>query len=91
MSTVQVAAQAKINLRLKVLALGESGYHAIETVFQRLELADRVTVSVSDGGGIELDVSGDDSLVIASGPAEENLALLAAQSYLQRADWHPRV
>lgn len=91
MSSVQVAAQAKINLRLKVLALGESGYHSIETVFQRLELADRITVSVSDGGGIELDVSGDDSLVMASGPAEENLALLAAQSYLQRADWHPRV
>jgi 4-diphosphocytidyl-2-C-methyl-D-erythritol kinase len=91
LSTVQVDAQAKINLRLKVLALGESGYHSIETVFQRLELADRITVSVSDGGGIELDVSGDDSLVMASGPAEENLALLAAQSYLQRADWHPRV
>lgn len=86
-----MAAQAKINLRLKVLALGESGYHAIETVFQRLELADRVTVSVSDGGGIALDVSGHDSLVMASGPAAQNLALLAARSYLQRADWHPRV
>lgn len=86
-----MAAQAKINLRLKVLALGESGYHSIETVFQRLDLADRVSVSVSDGGGVELDVSGDDSLVMASGPAEQNLALLAAKSYLERADWHPRV
>lgn len=86
-----MAAQAKINLRLKVLALGESGYHSIETVFQRLDLADRVSVSVSDGGGVELDVFGDDSLVMASGPAEQNLALLAAKSYLERADWHPRV
>lgn len=84
-------AQAKINLRLKVLGLGESGYHSIETVFQRLELADRIIVSVSDGAGIALNVSGDDSLVMASGPAGENLALLAAQSYLRRADWHPRV
>jgi 4-diphosphocytidyl-2-C-methyl-D-erythritol kinase len=91
LSSVQVAAQAKINLRLKVLALADSGYHSIETVFQRLELADSVTVSVSDGGGIELDVSGDDSLVMASGPAGQNLALLAAEAYLQRADWHPRV
>jgi 4-diphosphocytidyl-2C-methyl-D-erythritol kinase len=86
-----VDAQAKINLRLRVLALGDSGYHSIETVFQRLELADRITVSVSDGGALELDVFGDDSLVMASGPAEQNLALLAAGSYLQRADWHPRV
>jgi len=86
-----VAAQAKINLRLKVLARGDTGFHYIETVFQRLALADLVTVSVSDGGGIELDVSGDDSLVTASGPAGENLALLAARAYLQRANWRPRV
>lgn len=91
MSSVQAAAQAKINLRLKVLGLAESGYHSIETVFQRLQLADALTVSVSDGGGIELDVTGDESLVVASGPAEQNLALLAAKAYLQRADWHPRV
>lgn len=91
MSAVRVAAQAKINLRLKVLGLGESGYHSIETVFQRLELADRITVSVSDGGGIELDVYGDESLVLASGPAEQNLALLAAKSYMRRAGWHPHV
>jgi 4-diphosphocytidyl-2-C-methyl-D-erythritol kinase len=91
MSAVRVAARAKINLRLKVLGLGDSGYHSIETVFQRLELADRITVSVSDGGGIELDVYGDESLVMASGPAEQNLALLAAKSYMQRAGWHPRV
>ncbi|MEX1187462.1 MAG: 4-(cytidine 5'-diphospho)-2-C-methyl-D-erythritol kinase [Gemmatimonadaceae bacterium] len=91
MSAVRVAAQAKINLRLKVLGLRDTGYHSIETVFQRLELADRITVSVSDGGGVELDVHGDESLVMASGPAEQNLALLAAKSYMRRADWHPHV
>lgn len=89
--TVRVDAQAKINLRLKVLALGDSAYHSIETVFQRLGLADRITVSISDGGGIELDMSGDDSLIMASGPAEENLALVAAKAYSERRDWHPRV
>lgn len=86
-----MAAQAKINLRLKVLTLGDSGYHSIETVFQRLELADTIAVAVSDGGGVNLDVSGDNSLVMASGTAEQNLALLAANAYLERADWHPRV
>lgn len=89
--TVRVEAQAKINLRLKVLGLGDSGYHAIETVFLRLALADRITVAVSDGGGIELDVGGDSSLVVASGPAEQNLALVAARVYCERAGWHPHI
>lgn len=88
---IRVTAQAKINLRLKVLGIGESGYHSIETVFQRLELADRITVAVSDGGGIELDISGEDSLVAASGPAEQNLALIAARSYADRVRWNPHV
>lgn len=89
--TVRVEAQAKINLRLKVLGRDDSGYHAIETVFLRLELADRITVAVREGGGIELDVTGDDSLVVASGPADQNLALVAARAFARRSGWHPRI
>lgn len=89
--TVRAQAQAKINLRLKVLTLDESSYHAIETLFLRLELADVVTVSAHHGGGIALDVSGHPSLIAASGPAEQNLAVRAATAYCARADWHPRV
>lgn len=89
--TVRLHAQAKINLRLKVLALGESGFHAIETVFQRLSLADLVTVSVSRGGGVEVEMVGDPPLVAASGPADRNLAVVAAKSYLARSNWHSRV
>lgn len=89
--TVRVEAQAKINLRLKVLTLDESSYHAIETLFLRLELADVVTVATSPGGGIAADVRGHPSLIIASGPAEQNLAVRAAAAYCARADWHPRV
>lgn len=89
--TVRVEAQAKINLHLKVLGRDDSGYHAIETVFLRLELADRITVAVREGGGIELDVDGDDSLVVASGPGDQNLALVAARAYTSRTGWHPRI
>ena len=88
---IRVAAQAKINLRLKVLDRLESGYHAIETVFARLELADRVSVTVTDRGGFDLRVTGEPSLVMASGPAEQNLALIAARAFTRRAGWHPRV
>ncbi len=89
--TVRARAQAKINLRLKVLALQESGYHAVETVFLRLDLADTVTVSAYHGGGISVDVSGDPDLILASGPADQNLALIAAGAYCERSGWHPRV
>ena len=89
--TVRLHAQAKVNLRLKVFALGESGYHAIETVFQRLALADLVTVSVSAGEGADLDMVGDPALVAATGDADKNLALVAARSYLARSDWDAHV
>ncbi|MGI8618295.1 MAG: 4-(cytidine 5'-diphospho)-2-C-methyl-D-erythritol kinase [Gemmatimonadaceae bacterium] len=88
---VRVEAQAKINLRLKVLALNDSGFHSIETVFMRLALADRVTVAVSEGGGVELNVTGDSALVAASGPAEQNLAFVAARYFSERAGWHPHI
>ncbi|CAN5700479.1 4-(cytidine 5'-diphospho)-2-C-methyl-D-erythritol kinase [soil metagenome] len=89
--TVLVRAQAKINLRLKVLGLLESGYHAIETVFLRLELADRITIATAGGGGVDLDVTGDPSLVAASGPADRNLAVTAAKAYAERTGWRPHV
>jgi 4-diphosphocytidyl-2-C-methyl-D-erythritol kinase len=41
-------AQAKVNLALRILGRNPDGYHSIETVFLRLELADSVTVRVTD-------------------------------------------
>ena len=35
-ATARVVAEAKVNLLLRVLAREASGYHAIETVFQRI-------------------------------------------------------
>ncbi|HUR91740.1 MAG TPA: 4-(cytidine 5'-diphospho)-2-C-methyl-D-erythritol kinase [Gemmatimonadaceae bacterium] len=88
---MRAQAQAKINLRLKVLSRQDTGYHAIETVFLRLDLSDTVTVDVHDGSGISVEVSGPPDLVFASGPAEQNLALIAAAAYCERTDWSPRV
>ena len=36
----KASAQAKVNLLLRVLGRETSGYHQIETVFQRIDLAD---------------------------------------------------
>ena len=77
MRTARVKAQAKVNLRLRILAREASGFHQLETIFLRLTLADEVTVRVG-GSGRTLDVTGADT-----GPTERNLAYRAALAYRQ--------
>lgn len=80
MSTARALAQAKVNLSLRILAREESGFHQIETVFQRLALADLVTVRAT--GGRSLDVRfAEDARTVDLGPVEQNLAWRAADAY----------
>ncbi len=74
MSTLTVAAHAKLNLSLRVLAREETGYHSLETLFLRLELADELTIRT---GGVDLDleVSGDPEVPVR----EANLCWQAAE------------
>jgi 4-diphosphocytidyl-2-C-methyl-D-erythritol kinase len=74
-------AQAKINLFLKVLGKGVDGYHAIETLFLRLDLGDDVTVRVTDLGRA-VDCEG-----LSGVPAEQNLAYRAAETYAAATGW----
>lgn len=84
-SVARVAAQAKINLRLRILARGTTGYHELETIFLKLALADDVLVRITEGAR-SLDVSGDADPA-ALGPTEHNLAWRAAMAYVERASW----
>jgi 4-diphosphocytidyl-2-C-methyl-D-erythritol kinase len=77
----RVVAQAKINLFLRVLARETSGYHQLETLFQRLELGDDVAVRVGVPGRT-LDTRGAEL-----GPTERNLAWRAAVAYAEAAGW----
>lgn len=79
---VAVRAAAKVNLRLRILARETSGYHQLETIFLRLDLAD--VVRVRRARGYALDVAGDLSAA-ALGPAEKNLAWRAAHAYSEAA------
>jgi 4-diphosphocytidyl-2-C-methyl-D-erythritol kinase len=80
-TSVAVRAQAKLNLWLHVLAREDNGYHTIETLFHRIELADDVVVTLAEPGVREIACSED------VGPAHENLAYRAAQMYTGRQDW----
>ncbi|MBA3341517.1 MAG: hypothetical protein H0T48_06740 [Gemmatimonadaceae bacterium] len=79
-----IRAQAKVNLHLRVFARDESGFHSIETIFHRIDLADEVTVHATEGERF-LDVEGEDERHV--GPAESNLAWRAAAAYTARARW----
>ena len=74
-------AQAKINLALRVLGRDTDGYHAIETVFLRLELGDDIEIRTT---------SGKRSLrcyEMRDWPAEGNLAFRAAALYADETGW----
>ena len=85
-ASARTHAQAKINLALRVLAREDNGYHQIETLFCRLDLADGVAVRVGTGTR-SLDVTGDALPAEGLGPAERNLAWRAAEGYSARTGW----
>jgi 4-diphosphocytidyl-2-C-methyl-D-erythritol kinase len=70
---ISLPAHAKVNLFLRILARESTGYHAIETLFSLLELADQLEVERTPGG-IALVVQGADT-----GPEEDNLVWRAAR------------
>jgi 4-diphosphocytidyl-2-C-methyl-D-erythritol kinase len=77
----RVAAQAKLNFGLRILARERSGYHEIETLYARIALADVVTVRPREG---------ERSLVVRgleSGPELANLAYRAGVAYSDAAGW----
>jgi 4-diphosphocytidyl-2-C-methyl-D-erythritol kinase len=83
-----VRAQAKVNLFLHVLARERSGYHQIETLFARIDLADVVVVRTG-AAGRSLDCAGDACPPEGLGPAEQNLAWRAACAYADATGWPP--
>jgi 4-diphosphocytidyl-2-C-methyl-D-erythritol kinase len=81
----RVVAQAKVNLRLRVLAREASGYHGIETLFQRLDWGDDVVVRIASGRS--LDCTGSSIPPEGLGPVEKNLAYRAAVAYGDATGW----
>jgi 4-diphosphocytidyl-2-C-methyl-D-erythritol kinase len=78
---LRIAAQAKINLHLRVFARDDSGYHSLETIFHRIDLSDDILIEITPRERT-LDVSGGQT-----GPTESNLAWRAAHEYAERNGW----
>ncbi len=74
-------AQAKVNLALRILGRNPDGYHAIETVFLRLELADVVTVRITDRArSLRCDAMENEN-------PEANLGFRAAKAFADATGW----
>jgi len=76
MNSIALDAPAKINLYLDVLSRRKDGYHNIATIFQRIDLADRVKISKAKKG-ITLGCRG-----IPVPKGKTNLAYKAAHSMI---------
>lgn len=74
-------AQAKINLALRVLGKETDGFHAIETVFLRLELGDDIEVRATSGKRTLK------CYEMRDWPAEGNLAYRAAALFADETGW----
>jgi 4-diphosphocytidyl-2-C-methyl-D-erythritol kinase len=86
MRAARVAAQAKINLFLRVGPRRADGFHDVATMFQLVDLADDIIVRV-DGAGRTLHVAGPRIPEAGLGPTDKNLAYRAAIAYAERASW----
>ena len=76
----RVEAQAKLNLFLRVLGRAPSGFHQLETLFQRISLSDSIGVRIATGRSLE--TAGADC-----GPTDKNLAWRAAVAFSEVALW----
>ena len=75
-NSITLTAPAKVNLFLKVLKKRKDGYHDIETVFERISLADEIKLSKIPKGII---ISSDKFITALP---KDNLAYKAAELIL---------
>ncbi|RPI29155.1 MAG: 4-(cytidine 5'-diphospho)-2-C-methyl-D-erythritol kinase [Acidobacteria bacterium] len=71
---------AKINWLLKIEGRRPDGYHQITTIFQTIDLADRIRFTVTEDASIQLQVAGRE---VSPGP--DNLLYRAVSSVKQKA------
>ena len=78
-ASVRVAAPAKVNLFLSLLAKERSGYHQLETLYSALDFSDEVVLYRTERG-VSVEVVGP-----PVGPEEGNLVYRAADALLKAA------
>ncbi len=75
---MRFVAHAKINLNLEILGRRPDGYHEIQTLMHRIDLADEMEIE-RHGEGISLELEGEETP-----PGPDNLASRAALAFLRK-------
>ena len=86
MEKMELLAYAKINLTLDVTGRLPNGYHRIDSFMQSVSLADKLTVEIKQGSGIEV---GCRSSYAPDG--KDNIVYRAVQRYLQETGHNANV
>lgn len=76
---VSLYSPAKLNLYLRVCSKREDGYYNIETIFQKINLCDRITIRLTPRDGIKIKV--DNPLVPVD---KKNIAFRAADIFFKK-------
>ncbi len=74
--SLQLRANAKINLGLRIVGRREDGYHRLHTLFQEIDFGDEITLTLKPSLKLTLEVTGPQATGVPTG--EENLCLRAA-------------
>lgn len=80
-TAVRIRAPAKVNLLLRILGRRPDGFHALETIFQAVDLCDVLTLSVTQSPGYRLSVVDDAGAPVDVGPVEDNLVTRALDRF----------
>lgn len=79
-ATLELNANAKVNLGLAVIARRGDGFHEVETWMARISLADTLVVTIVEDPGVTLSLQGVHDVPVDG----TNLAVRAAEAYLGR-------
>ncbi len=84
---MNIKANAKINLSLEIVGTDERGYHLLRTVMQSLKLCDDIEISVSEDGGVQLEMIDERGLGGGAIPCDQsNLMCRAAELMIRECN-----
>jgi 4-diphosphocytidyl-2-C-methyl-D-erythritol kinase len=81
MKNIRTHSHAKLNLRLKVTGRRANGYHELSMLTVPIALRDTIEISIADGEGCELSVSGPMGAGVPSD--ESNLVVRGCRAFLE--------